>query len=95
MGSFHAVEVKPFVSDVAVSCLPPTILNYGRAVDEIMRRMDSQPFRILSHASSFSSDGKRNNNHKTEYCKLSKSLDRRVWRAAVERARHAEGKDRS
>lgn len=34
------------------------------------------PFRILSHACSFSSDGKRNNNHKTEYCKLSKSLDR-------------------
>ena len=88
------VEVKSFVSHVAVSCLPPTILNYGRAVDELMRRMDSQPFRILSHASSFSSDGKRNN-HKTEYCKLSKLLDRRVWRAAVERAGHAEGKDRA
>ena len=89
------MEVKSFVSDVAVSCFPPTILNCGRAVDELVRSFDSQPFRILSHASSFSSDGKRNKNHKTEYCKLSKSLDRRVWRVAVERAGHAEGKDRA
>lgn len=39
---FCTVDVKSFVSDVEVSCLPPTIFNCGRVVDEFMRRMDAQ-----------------------------------------------------